>query len=99
MRGGVRVRVRVRSRGPVLLGAARLLVEQQQLLELVDVPVDLAVEDERDQQRLDLGGGDVELGGDEADADARVRLDHLEEHLRAYVLEEVLDVQLDEGVA
>ena len=51
----VTVGVRVRSRGPVLLGAARLLVEQQQLLELVDVPVDLAVEDERDQQRLDLG--------------------------------------------
>jgi len=37
----VRVGVRVGSRGPVLLGAARLLVEEQQLLELVDVPVDL----------------------------------------------------------
>ena len=55
MRVRVRVGVRVGSRGPVLLGAARLLVEEQQLLELVDVPVDLAVEDERDQQRLDLG--------------------------------------------
>ena len=41
MRGGVRIGVRVRSRGAVLLGAARLLVEEQQLLELVDVPVDL----------------------------------------------------------
>ena len=40
--------------GLVLLGVARLLVEEQQLLELVDVPVDLPVEDERDQQRLDL---------------------------------------------
>merc|ERR1740130_2252583 len=40
--------------GLVLLGVARLLVEQQQLLELVDVPVDLPVEDERHQQRLDL---------------------------------------------
>ena len=41
MRVRVRVGVRVGSRGPVLLGAARLLVEEQQLLELVDVPVDL----------------------------------------------------------
>mmetsp|Transcript_58376 Transcript_58376/g.133956 ORF Transcript_58376/g.133956 Transcript_58376/m.133956 type:complete len:410 (+) Transcript_58376:422-1651(+) len=85
--------------GGILLHVLRLVGEQQQLLHLVNVRVHLPVEDERDEQRLHLCVGDVELARDEGDADARVRLDHLEQHLRSDVLEQVLNVHLDVGVA
>ena len=60
---------------------------------------DLPVEDEGDEELLDLGRRDVELLCDEGDAYAGVGRDHLEQHLGADVLEQVLDVVADEGIA
>ncbi len=53
----------------------------QLLRELIDRAVDHAVEYQGDQELLDLGRRDVDLARDEADRDARVRLDDLEQHL------------------
>ena len=74
-------------------------MQQEQLPNLIDLPVDLPIEDQRDKQLLDLARADVELGRDEGDRDARIRSDDLEEDLRADVLEEVLYVCADEWVA
>ena len=53
----------------------------QLLRELIDRAVDHAVEYQGDQELLDLGRRDIDLARDEADRDARVRLDDLEQHL------------------
>ena len=42
---------------------------------------DPVVQDESDEQLLDIRLGDVELGGDERDADTSVGLDQLQEDL------------------
>ena len=48
----------------------------------MDVTLDAAVQDERHQQLLHVALLDVQLARDEGDADARVRLDQLQHHLR-----------------
>mmetsp|Transcript_37145 Transcript_37145/g.116912 ORF Transcript_37145/g.116912 Transcript_37145/m.116912 type:complete len:233 (+) Transcript_37145:46-744(+) len=82
----------------VLARPLALVAQLQQRVHLVDVAHHAAVEDEAHEQRLHLLLRDVELLGDEGYADARVGPDQLEQHLRADVLEQVLDVVLDEGV-
>lgn len=65
---------------------------------LIDVPSDLVVKDECDQQPLHLNRADVELLGDKGDAHAREGADDLQHNLRADVGQQVLDVALDELV-
>mmetsp|Transcript_6199 Transcript_6199/g.18622 ORF Transcript_6199/g.18622 Transcript_6199/m.18622 type:complete len:271 (+) Transcript_6199:155-967(+) len=83
----------------VLFGVGRLVGEEEERADLVDVAVDVAVEDERDEKLLHLALRDVELARDEGEADARVRLDDAQQDLRADVLEQVVEVHLDECVA
>ena len=66
---------------------------------LVDFGVDAAVEDEGNHEGLDVGLGNVELGGDVRDRDSGVRLDESQEDLGADVLQEILDVIANEVVA
>merc|ERR1712217_1008198 len=59
--------------GVVLLSIARFLVQQQQLVQLIDVAIHLAVQDQGDEKLLDLCRRDIELLRNEWDPDSRVR--------------------------
>lgn len=48
---------------------------------LINSSVNCRVKDARDEQHLNLGWIDVQLPGDEADFDLRVRFDQLDQHL------------------
>mmetsp|Transcript_971 Transcript_971/g.2771 ORF Transcript_971/g.2771 Transcript_971/m.2771 type:complete len:254 (-) Transcript_971:711-1472(-) len=85
----------------ILLGGVLLALglKHQELVDLVDVARNATVQHHRHEQLLHLSLGNVELLADEGDADARVRLDELEQDLRAHVLEQVAHARLDKGVA
>ena len=56
------------------------------------------VQDERNQQLLNIIFWNVEVLGDEGDPDAGVRLNNVEHHLGADVLQQILNVVADERV-
>jgi hypothetical protein len=56
-----------------------LALEEEELVNLVDLTDNLAVEDEVDEETLHLLGSDVQLLRQERDLDSSVRLDDLSE--------------------
>jgi len=73
-------------------------IYNEQVIHLVDPPFNFAVENERDEQRLNVNFGNVELGSDGGDFDACIRLDGFDEHLGADVFEQILDVVADKQI-
>lgn len=53
----------------------------QEHAHLVHMSINVPIQDERNEQLLQIGEGDVELGRDEGEPDAGVGLDGLEQYL------------------
>ena len=73
-----------------------LLIEFEHVIDLIDFAGDRLIQYTRDEKILHFVHVDVQLAGDELDANLRVRLDQFDEHLGAYGSKKNLDVLANE---